>query len=124
MGVLMFPKALKIERLPVNQEFPVPDGDRPHSERFLIRIETLPILPQFHHTAIQIGVPRLPEMHTFDGELAGRSGAAGNSFTGLVVKGDANLRCSLGLDAVSYPRIRSIYLRDRKSTRLNSSHDQ
>ncbi len=107
----MFPKALKVERLPINEEFPVPDLDRPHAEQFLIRIQTLPILPQFDHTAIQIGVPRLPEMYLCDGELAGRSGAAGNAFTGLVVKGDANLRCSLGLDGVSYPRIRSIYLR-------------
>src|SRR6266550_1825898 len=111
MRVLMFPKALKVERLPINEEFPVPDLNRPHTERFLIRITTLPILPQFHHTAIQIGVPRLPEMHRCDRELAGRSGAAGNSFTGLVEKGDANLRCSLGLDGVSDPRIRSIYLR-------------
>src|SRR5947209_7952680 len=108
MGVLMFPKALKIERLPVNQEFPVFDGDRPHAERFLIRIDTLPILPQFHHTGVHIGVPRLPEMYIVDGELAGRLGPAGNSFTCLVVKGDANLCCSLGLDGVSYPRIRSL----------------
>ena len=102
----MFAKALKVERLPINEEFPVPDLDCPHAEGFLICITTLPILPQFHHTSIQIGVPRLPEMYRFD-EVAGCSGAAGNSFTGLVVKGDANLCCSLGLDGVSYPRIRS-----------------
>ena len=79
------------------------DGDCPHAERFPIRIQTLPILPQFHHTAIQIGVPRLPEMHRFDRELAGRSGTAGNSFTVLVVKGDVNLRCSFGLDGGILP---------------------
>src|SRR5437762_7472177 len=50
MRVLMFAKALKIERLPINEEFPVPDLNRPHTERFLIRIQTLPILPHFHHT--------------------------------------------------------------------------
>src|SRR5947209_5297265 len=111
MGVLMSAKALKIKRLPIDQEFPVPDLDRPHAERFLIRIDTLPIFPQFHSTRIQIGVPGLPEMHICDGEVAGRSAAAGNSFTGLVVNGDANLSFSLGLDGVSYPRIRSLDLR-------------
>src|SRR5579884_803594 len=111
MGVLMFPKALKIEWFPVNQEFPVFDGDRAHAEWLLVGIQTLPILPQFHHTGVHIGVPWLPEMYLLDGELAGRSGPAGNSFTCLVVKGDANLCCSLGLDGVSYLRIRSLDLR-------------
>src|SRR5256714_7788935 len=110
MGVLMFPKALKIERLPINQEFPVLDRDRPHAERLLIGIETLPLLPQFHHTGVQIGVPWLPKMYICDGELAGRSGTAGNSFTCLVLNGDANLCCSLCLDGVSYLRIRSLPL--------------
>src|SRR2546429_2242690 len=111
MGVLMFAKTLKVERLPIDEKFPILDSDRPHAERFLIRIQTLPLLPQFYHTDIQIGVPWLPEMYICDGELAGRCGTAGNSFTGLVVNGDANLRCSLGLDGVSYLRIRSLDLR-------------
>src|SRR5438046_9244766 len=71
MGVLMFPKALKVERLPVNEEFPVLDRDGPHAERFLIRIQTLPMLPQFHHTRIHIGVPWLPAMYICDGVIAG-----------------------------------------------------
>jgi len=111
MGVFMSAKALKIERLPINEEFPLLDGNRSHAERFLVGIETLPILPQFYNTAIQIGVQRLPEMHIFDGELSGRSSAAGDGFTCLVLNRDANLRVSLGLDAVSYPRVLSIYLR-------------
>ena len=66
----MSAKSLKIERLPVNQEFSVLDGDRPHAERLLVGIDTLPMLPQFYDTGIQIGVQRLPEMHPFDGELS------------------------------------------------------
>src|SRR5436305_15113266 len=50
-------------------------------------------------------------MHTFDGELAGWSGASGDGFTGLILNGDVNLRLSLGLDGVAYPCICSVNLR-------------
>src|SRR5437588_3272385 len=73
MGVLMSPKSLEIERLPVNQEFPVLDRHSPNAERLLVCIDTLPMLPQFYHTGIQVGVQRLPEMHTCDGELTTQS---------------------------------------------------
>src|SRR5437867_2400758 len=111
MGVLVSPKSLKIERLPVDQEFSILDGDRPHAERLLVGIETLPLLPQFHDAGIQIGVQRLPEMHLFDRKLTSRSSALGDGFTFLILNGDVNLRFSLGLDAVSYPRIGSIDVR-------------
>src|SRR5438876_1791273 len=54
---------------------------------------------------------RLPEMHIFDGELSGRTSAAGDGFTCLVLNRDANLRVSLGIDDISYPRVLSIYPR-------------
>src|SRR5438876_11597082 len=43
MGVLMSAKSLKIERLSVNQELSVLDGDRPHVQRMLLGIDTLPM---------------------------------------------------------------------------------
>src|SRR6266566_9896618 len=54
MGVLMFPKALKIERLPIDEKLPVLDSHSSHAERLLVGIETLPVLPQFYHTGIHI----------------------------------------------------------------------
>src|SRR5579859_3939754 len=53
---------------------------------------------------------RLPEMHTFDRELAVWPSTAGNGLTGLVLNEDANLRGSLALDAISYSGIRSLDL--------------
>ncbi len=107
----MSAKALKIEWLPIKQKFSILDCYRSHAKRFLIRIDTLPIMPQFHDTGIQIGVQRLPEMHPCDGELTSRSGTPGDGFACLILNGDANLLRSLGLDAVSYLCIRSLYLR-------------
>src|SRR5207247_9122206 len=111
MGVLVSPKSLKIERLPVDQEFSILDGDRPHAERLLVGIETLPLLPQFHDAGIQIGVQRLPEMHLLDRKLTSRSSAIADGLTFLLLNGGVNLRLSLGLDDFSYQSIGSIAVR-------------
>src|SRR5581483_12270358 len=108
--VLVFPKALKIKGLLINQKFSLSNLNRPHPERLLVSIQMLPVPPQLDHTGIQIGVSRLPEVHRFDGELTNSPATTGNDFIGFVLNGDVNLSISLKLDAVDDLGGRSLYL--------------
>src|SRR5579859_950619 len=119
--VLVFPEALEIERLPIDEKAPVLHRDRAKTERLRVGISTLPIVPQLNRTRIQVGVKRLPEVHACDGELAGWPGACGDNRIGLVADKDADLRIALGLDGVVEESVRSgnIY-RDRDITHIRA----
>jgi hypothetical protein len=54
--VLFVPKAIMIEWLPFDEEFPILDGDRPYAERLLLSIDMLIILHQFYHAGMRIGM--------------------------------------------------------------------